>query len=44
MNTKEPQQMPILSEDIGAGNPQRKYYSVDEALAYLEPRIRAMFR
>jgi hypothetical protein len=44
MNIQEPQQMPISSENIGSGTPQRQYYTVDEAMAYLEPRIRAMFR
>ena len=44
MKKKEPKQMPISSENIGAGMPQQQYFTADEAMAFLEPRIRAMFR
>ena len=44
MNTQEPKQMPISAEITGAGTPQQKYFTADEAMAFLEPRIRAMFR
>ena len=39
MKQQEPQQMPL-----GSGLPQKEYFTADEAMAYLEPRIRAMFR
>ena len=35
---------PITSEVVGTGNVQKKYYTADEAIAFLEPRIRAMFQ
>ena len=35
---------PITIDAAGAGNPQKKYYTADEAIAFLEPRIRAMFQ
>ena len=44
MKTQETQQMPFGSENIGTGTPQQKYFTADEAMAFLEPRIRAMFR
>jgi len=34
----------IAVETIGAANAQKKYYTADEAIAFLEPRIRAMFQ
>lgn len=43
MKTQEPKQMPISNESIGSGT-TKQYYTVDEAIAYLEPRIRAMFQ
>ena len=44
MKNQEPKQMPITSENIGAGNAPQKYFTADEAMAFLEPRIRSMFR
>ena len=45
MKTQELNEMPITTESFGtAAGQQRQYYTVDEAMAYLEPRIRAMFR
>lgn len=44
MKTQETKQMPFGSENIGTGTPQQKYFTADEAMAFLEPRIRAMFR
>ncbi len=44
MKTQETKQMPYGSENIGTGMPQQKYFTADEAMAFLEPRIRAMFR
>jgi len=44
MKQKEPQQMPLGSEKNGASMPQKEYFTADEAMAFLEPRIRAMFR
>ena len=35
---------PITPDAIGSGNVQKKYYTADEAIAFLEPRIRAMFK
>ena len=43
MKTRETKQMPYGSENIGTGMPQQKYFTADEAMAFLEPRIRAMF-
>ena len=40
-NTSE---APITTDVVGVGNPQQKYYTADEAIAFLEPRIRAMFQ
>lgn len=44
MEVKDPKQMPVSSENIGAGVPPQKYFTADEAMAFMEPRIRAMFR
>ncbi len=44
MKTQKPKQMPLGSENNGEGTPQQKYFTADEAMAFLEPRIRAMFR
>ena len=44
MKTQETKQMPFGSEDIGTGTSQQKYFTADEAMAFMEPRIRAMFR
>ena len=44
MKQQEPQQKPLGSEKNGADLPQKEYFTADEAMAYLEPRIRAMFR
>jgi hypothetical protein len=43
MKMQEPKQMPISNESNGSGI-TKQYYTVDEAIAYLEPRIRAMFQ
>ena len=39
----QPQEAPITT-DAGTGNVQKKYYTADEAIAFLEPCIRAMFQ
>lgn len=44
MKTQETKQMPVGPENLGAGSPQQMYFTADEAMAFLEPRIRAMFR
>ena len=44
MNTKQTQQAPMVTEATGGGIPQQKYFTAEEAIAFLEPRIRAMFR
>jgi len=38
------QEMPFGSESGSVNNVQKKYYTADEAIAFLEPRIRAMFK
>ena len=40
----QPNDAPITTDAIGAGNVQKKYYTADKAIAFLEPRIRAMFQ
>ena len=44
MNAQDPKQAPIGSDSTGVGTPQQKYFTADEAMAFLEPRIRAMFK
>ena len=44
METTELKQMPVNPEYSVSTSQSREYYTVDEAMAYLEPRIRAMFR
>ena len=44
MNQKEPKQAPIGTDSTGVGTPQQMYFTADEAMAFLEPRIRAMFK
>ena len=43
MKKSELQQMPVNTDYSCSATQQRQYYTVDEAMAYLEPRIRAMF-
>ena len=40
----QPNDAPITTDAIGTGNVQKKYYTADEAITFLEPRIRAMFQ
>ena len=40
----QPNDATITTDAIGTGNVQKKYYTADEAIAFLEPRIRAMFQ
>ena len=44
MKMQEPKQMPLNSKNFGVGTPQQQYFTADEAMAFLEPRIRAMFK
>ena len=44
MKIQEPNQTPLGADNMGAGTPQQKYFTADEAMAFLEPRIRAMFK
>jgi hypothetical protein len=44
MEMEQPKQMPYGSENTGVGTPQQKYFTADEAMTFLEPRIRAMFK
>lgn len=37
-------QMPNSSEKGGVGSLQQQYFTADEAVAFMEPRIRAMFK
>lgn len=34
---------PILT-NVGSGNVEKKYFTAEESMAFLEPRIRAMFK
>ena len=43
MNPQEPKQAPIGTDSTGIGTPQL-CFTADEAMAFLEPRIRAMFK
>ncbi len=44
MKKQNPKQAPIGADSTGVGTPQQKYFTADEAIAFLEPRIRAMFK
>lgn len=44
MKTQEPKQMPLMTDSPITGASQQKYFTADEAMAFLEPRIRAMFK
>jgi hypothetical protein len=44
MKQQEPKQMPLGRDNTTVGMPQKEYFTADEAMAFLEPRIRAMFR
>lgn len=44
MNTQDPKQAPVGTDNISVGTPQQMYFTADEAMAFLEPRIRAMFK
>jgi len=44
MKDNERLQIPHLDETQGGGATQQKYYTADEAILFMEPRIRAMFR
>ena len=44
MSTQDPKEAPIGSDSTGVGTPQQKYFTADEAMTFLEPRIRAMFK
>ena len=44
MSTQDPKEAPIGSDSTGVDTPQQKYFTADEAMAFLEPRIRAMFK
>lgn len=39
-----PNESPVTSGVTLAGNTPKKYYTADEAIAFLEPHIRAMFQ
>ena len=44
MKKQEPKQMALGTETPRVGTPPQKYFTADEAMAFLEPRIRAMFK
>jgi len=44
MKDNERLQMPQIDEAQGGGATQQKYFTADEAISFMEPRIRAMFR
>lgn len=44
MQTYQSTESPIMESTSGHGSAKRQYYSADEAMAFLEPRIRAMFK
>ena len=43
MQTYQTTESPVMENLSGQGSAKRQYYSADEAMAFLEPRIRAMF-
>ena len=44
MKQQELKQMLLGRDNTTVGIPQKEYFTADEAMAFLEPRIRAMFR
>lgn len=44
MQNFQSKEAPIVDNTIGHGMAKKQYYSADEAMAFLEPRIRAMFK
>jgi len=44
MRNDERLQMPQMDEAQSGGATQQKYFTADEAISFMEPRIRAMFR
>ncbi|MBO4690884.1 MAG: hypothetical protein J5621_08420 [Paludibacteraceae bacterium] len=41
---KQKNEMPFATERGASGVQQQQYFTADEAMAFLEPRIRAMFK
>ena len=44
MQVQDSKQAPFGTENTGVGTTQQQYFTADEAMAFLEPRIRSMFR
>ena len=44
MSTQDPKEAPMGTDSTSVGTPQQKYFTADEVMAFLEPRIRAMFK
>jgi len=44
MKDNERLQIPKIDEARCGGATQQKYFTADEAISFMEPRIRAMFR
>lgn len=44
MQTYQSTESPIMENSSGLGSAKKQYFSADEAMAFLEPRIRAMFK
>ena len=42
-NEQYPNESPLLTNG-GSGVDEKKYFTVEESMAFLEPRIRAMFK
>ena len=43
-NPKHSNEMPFQSIGGSVNSPEKKYFTAEEAMAFMEPRIRAMFK
>lgn len=41
---KQPKESPIMTPHSVTGGTEQKYFTAEEAMAFMEPRIRAMFK
>ena len=44
MPQRENIEMPRLEDKAGNGGASKKYFTAEEAMAFMEPRIRSMFQ
>lgn len=44
MQTNQKKETPVSEMTAQGGTAPKQYYTADEAMAFLEPRIRAMFK